>query len=74
MEFYESDVDVDDCTTPKKRRKIRHELSKDEKTRTINRKLFRKEWLDDIKFKLWLEEDKSNLEKFKCKVCNVQLK
>jgi len=31
MDFYESDIDVDDCTMPKKTRKIRHKLSKDEK-------------------------------------------
>lgn len=49
--------DIDDplpstkrCTTPKKTRQIRNELTKEERSRTF-RKLFNHAWLQDDKFK-----------------------
>lgn len=58
-------------TTPKKKRKIRGELSKAEKT--WHPQKFRPEWLKEKEFEGWLEEIVSDTCKCKCLACNVQL-
>ncbi|XP_050530204.1 uncharacterized protein LOC126899370 [Daktulosphaira vitifoliae] len=63
-----------DCgpSTPKKKRALRNELSKEEKKR-VHIKLFRKEWLEIKDYKFWLQEISNDKTKCKCVACNVVL-
>jgi len=71
MDYSDSDDPKDECSTPKKKRAMRNELSKEECHREYRKKQFQLQWLSDEKYKLWLREVKS--ESTKCK-CIVMLK
>lgn len=57
-------------STPKKKRTLRGELSKEEKN--SRKQLFSKRWLEEEVFKHWLVETE-DVSKAKCKACNLYL-
>lgn len=67
------DIDSDEMnskqSTPKKKRAIRNELTKNEKKR-VQTKLFCQEWLQEEEYKHWLRNVPSDPTKFKCIACN----
>lgn len=73
-EFKNCDIDVDNPQQINKNKKSVHLKKKEQfymsylkrkKNTTQIKKTCRKEWLEDINFKLWLVEDKTNSENLK---------
>ncbi|CAI6359908.1 unnamed protein product [Macrosiphum euphorbiae] len=73
MDYSDPDDPKDRCSTPKKKRAMRNELSKEECHREYRKKQFQQQWLSDEKYKLWLREVKSEPTKCKCIACNVEI-
>ncbi|KAG0444384.1 hypothetical protein HPB47_013855 [Ixodes persulcatus] len=59
-------------TTPKKKRKVRGELAKDE-AEPSKKQRFSEAWLELSEFKGWLAPDPRNSFRASCKACNASL-
>lgn len=57
-------------STPKKKRSLRNELSKQEKEKHRKQK-YRDEWESNKAYKGWLKSERDNPFKAKCIICNV---
>lgn len=77
MDTSESDSDRTEpkakSATPKKRRLIRGEVTKDEKPKH-RAQHYRTDWESAPEFQKWLQPDRSDKLKAKCKVCNTSFK
>lgn len=61
----------DENLTPKRKRMYRSELTKEEKSKNCRKQLFSESWLNDDRFKGWLQPVVDRRDQVKCVSCNL---